>query len=190
MRRLWHNRARRLAAAAAAGSAVLAGVALAQTGMEFMPDGGRTLTLTAFGADPGRLAEIAAMKKDADQWRSLVEDTAADLTETQVLTLASYLALNLPLAEPASLAGLEPGKLADALPPDGKDLAIANCQSCHSLFTGYLTHDRKKTGWMQTFRGPFHVEIKMSRTEIETFARYSELNMPLSFEEVPPEWRF
>lgn len=169
---------------------LLAGVAFAQTGMEFMPDGGRTLALAVFDNDPGRISEIAAMSKELDEWRSLVTETGAELSEAQALTLAGYLALNLPLAEPASLAELEPAELADALPRDGKDLAVAHCQSCHSLFTGYLTHDRDKTGWMQTFRAPFHLEIDMNQTEIETFAWYSELNMPLSFDEVPPEWRF
>lgn len=176
--------------AAAVVCALLFASAMAQTDMEFMPDGGRTLALDVFTADPDRLAEVAAMSKKEDEWRSLVESTGADLSEAQVLTLAGYLALNMPMDEPASLAGLGADALGEALPPDGKDLAIAHCQSCHSLFTGYLTHDRDKTGWMQTFRAPFHREIPMSPTEIETFARYSELNMPLSIDEVPPEWRF
>lgn len=165
-------------------------LALAQTGMEFMPDGGRTLTLAAFDNDPGRIAEIAAMSREPDEWYALVMDAGAELTEVQARTLAGYLALNLPLADPASVKDLDPAELADALPRDGKDLAVANCQSCHSFFTGYLTHDRDKTGWMQTFQAPFHREIDMNRTEIETFAHYSELNMPLSFDEVPAEWRF
>lgn len=176
--------------AAAAGAVMLAAAALAQMGMEFMPDGGRTLALAAFGNDPGRIAGIAAESREAEEWYALVMDTGAGLTEVQARTLAGYLALNLPLADPASLKDLEPAELANALPRDGKDLAIANCQSCHSFFTGYLTHDRDTTGWMQTFQAPFHREIDMNRTEIETFARYSELNMPLSFDEVPPEWRF
>jgi len=155
-----------------------------------MPEGGRTLVLAAFGENPDRIAEIASMENNAEEWRELVEQAGAELTEVQILTLSSYLALNLPLAEPASLADLEPAGLADALPPDGKDLAVKHCQACHSFFTGYLTHDRDKTGWMQTFQSPFHQEIPMSRTEIETFARYSELNMPMSYEEVPAEWRF
>lgn len=169
---------------------MLAGVALAQEGMEWMPEGGRSLALTVFGEDPSRLAEVAAMDKDADAWRGLVDEQGADLSEVQALTLAGYLALNMPLDDPASLSGMQGAGLADALPPDGKALAVKHCQSCHSFFTGYLTHKRDKTGWMQTFQSPFHQEIPMTRTEIETFARYSELNMPMSFDEVPPEWRF
>lgn len=176
--------------AAAVGAVMPAALVLAQVGMEFMPDGGRTLALVAFDNDPDRIAEIAATTREPDEWYALVMDAGAGLTEVQARTLAGYLALNLPLADPASLKDLEPAELADALPRDGKDLAVANCQSCHSFFTGYLTHDRDKTGWMQTFQAPFHREIDMNRTEIETFAHYSELNMPLSFDEVPPEWRF
>lgn len=174
----------------AAAGAVLAGAALAQTGMEFMPDGGRLLVLTAFGADPARIAEIAGMALDADEWRSLVNETGADLTETEAITLAGYLALNLPLEDPSALAALDAAALAAALPADGKDLAIAHCQSCHSLFSGYLMHDRDATGWAQNFGTPSHLEIPMTETEIGTFSHYSEFNMPLSFDEVPPEWRF
>ena len=112
-------------------SVVLAGAALAQKGMEWMPEGGRALVLAAFGENPDRIAEIASMEHNAQEWRELVEQAGADLTEVQILTLSSYLALNLPLAEPASLADLEPASLAEALPPDGKDLAVKHCQACH-----------------------------------------------------------
>jgi len=180
----------RYAVVCALGAGLSATAVLAQQGMEWMPDGGRTLALSVFGSDPERIAEIAAADRSEAQWLSALLDEDAGLDEPQAPTLAGYLALNMPLAEPGALAGLEPAALPDALPADGKDLAIKHCQSCHSLFTGYLTHDRDKTGWMQTFQSPFHKEIPMSRTEIETFARYSEINMPMAFDEVPPEWRF
>lgn len=176
--------------AAAAAVGLLVGAAFAQTGMEFMPDGGRSLALAVFGGDPERMTEIAGMRREEEEWRALLLETETAMSEVQIQTLAGYLALNMPLADSASLKDLDQAGLADALPRDGKDLAVAHCLPCHSLFTGYLTHDRDKTGWMQTFRSPFHLEIKMNRTEIETFARYSELNMPMSIDEVPPEWRF
>jgi hypothetical protein len=40
------------------------------------------------------------------------------------------------------------------------------------------------------FLSPFHREMKMSAQEREEFARYSELNMPMKFEDVPEELRF
>lgn len=174
----------------AVGAVALAGVALAQAGMEFVPDGGRTLSLKVFGADPDRLADVADKSLDREEWWEYLTQSDVDLNETEALTLAGYLSLNMPLEEPEALAGLDAEELADALPRDGKDLAIRHCQSCHGFYSGYLAHDRDMAGWMQTFHAPFHLEIPMSRTEIETFALYSEYNMPLAIDEVPPEWRF
>ena len=172
------------------GAMALAGVALAQAGMEFVPDGGRTLSLKVFGADPDRLADVADKSLDREEWWEYLTQSDVDLNVTEALTLAGYLSLNMPLEEPEALAGLDAEELADALPRDGKDLAIRHCQSCHGFYSGYLAHDRDMAGWMQTFHAPFHLEIPMSRTEIETFALYSEYNMPLAIDEVPPEWRF
>ncbi|PQO23957.1 hypothetical protein C2I36_04985 [Rhodobacteraceae bacterium WD3A24] len=177
-----------------AGAALAAaGAALAQQGMEFIPDGGRTLALEIFGDDPERLAELAARDLEAADWREMIAEEAGEdeeLDETRIATLASYLAINFPVEAAAELAEMEAEALPDALPRDGKDLAVRHCQSCHGLFSGYLSHDRDATGWTQTFSAPFHQEIPMSDIEIETFANYSELNMPLSIEDVPPAWRF
>lgn len=180
---------RRLALATGATLVALAGGALAQ-GMDFMPDGGRTLAMDVLADASGGLAEIAGMEQDAAAWLDYVTERAPDLGEAQRLTLAEYLAANMPLDAPDELSGLEGEALGAALPRDGKDLAVANCQSCHSLFTGYLTHDRDAAGWEATFKSPFHTEIPMDAVQIRTFATYSEHNMPLSFDEVPPEWRF
>jgi hypothetical protein len=176
--------------ALSAGGLALAGMALAQVGMEFIPDGGRTLALKVFGDDPARLSKISAKSLEREEWHALLADLEVELTETETLTLAGYLSLNMPLEDPGALADLEPEALAEALPRDGKDLAIRYCQSCHGLFSGYLAHDRNMAGWMMTFHAPFHLEIPMDQTQIETFALYSEYNMPLRIEDVPPEWRF
>ena len=116
-------------------------------------------------------------------------DRDPSLDEVTVQTLAGYAALNLPLDQSALSEAAEE-ELTDLLPPDGKDLSIAQCQFCHSLFSGYLMHDRDRTGWKGTFKAPFHTEIPMTEVERDTFASYSALNMPLSFEDVPPELRF
>ncbi|PKP74837.1 MAG: hypothetical protein CVT84_06315 [Alphaproteobacteria bacterium HGW-Alphaproteobacteria-6] len=162
---------------------------LAQAGFEFMPDGGRNLLVQVVKAEPATLAGIAARKLDAGEWLALVQEHDAGLTEAEGLTLAGYLALNLPLAEPAALAGLPPEKLADALPRDGKDLAIRHCQGCHGFYTGYLGHHRDMTGWMVMFNSPFHTEIRMNPTERRTFAQYSAENLPMPIEDVPADLR-
>lgn len=190
MARRVQERVRLSGVATAVGAAAIAGVALAQAGMEFVPNGGRSLALKVFGDDPDRLGEAAKTSLDRDEWWDYLTATDAELSEIEMLTLAGYLSLNMPLEEPEALADLDAEELADALPRDGRDLALRHCQSCHGLFSGYLAHDRDMAGWMQTFQAPFHLEIPMTRTEIETFALYSEYNMPLAIDEVPPEWRF
>lgn len=185
-----HRRTRRRIAALALSGILAGGLALAQQGLEFIPDGGRTLLINTFDADSARIAELAGMDLAPDGWRDLIAESGADLTDVQATTLAGYLDYNMPLADPEALAGLEDAEIAEALPRDGRDLALRHCQSCHGLFSGYLAHDRDQAGWESTFRAPFHLEIPMNETEIRTFAHYSEHNMPLGYDEVPPEWRF
>lgn len=156
----------------------------------FMPEGGRTiLARLVAGLEPDTRQAVLTREAEADDWADWARAQDPDISEIAAQTLAGYSALNLPLAD-AALAKVSPDDLADALPPDGKDLAIAQCQFCHSLFSGYLMHDRDETGWKGTFKAPFHTEIPMSEVERDTFAGYSALNMPLNFEDVPPEWRF
>lgn len=156
----------------------------------FMPSGGRALLLELVGKDDGNaLAEIAARDQSAAEWQAWAQAKKPDLDKTALATFAGYAELNFPAGKDILL------KLAESadgalLPPDGKDLAIAQCQFCHALFSGYLMHDRDEIGWKSTFKSPFHLEIPMSEVERDTFARYSALNMPLRFEDVPPELRF
>lgn len=156
----------------------------------FMPPGGRTLLLALVGPEDGKaLAEIAARDQSGEEWQAWAEAQAPKLDETALATFAGYAELNLPVGEDVLAALAENGDSA-LLPQDGKDLAIAQCQFCHSLFSGYLMHDRDEVGWRGTFKSPFHSEIPMSEVERDTFAHYSALNMPLRFEDVPPELRF
>ena len=122
-------------------------------------------------------------------WKAWATGLDPELSTAQIETLAGYADLNFPLSED-TLAEIAEAGDASLLPPDGKDLAIAQCQFCHSLFSGYLMHNRDETGWRGTFKAPFHKEIPMSEIERDTFARYSAINMPLKFEDVPPELRF
>jgi len=174
---------------AMAALALASGVALGQIGFEFMPDGGRNLMVQAFDAQSGTLTDISAMALDAEGWQAWITEAQATLAEDEVMTLASYMALNLPLADPEALGALGPEDLAAALPRDGKDLAIRYCQGCHGFYTGYLGHDRDANGWMVMFNSPFHTEIRMNRTERLTFAHYSAINLPMRLEDVPPDLR-
>lgn len=180
--------------AGTAGLALLAGVVLAQAGFEFMPDGGRTLALQAFGTEPDLLSEIAARSDDAEGWQAFIAANAVerglDFSDAQTETLSHYLALNMPLADLEDLTERAPEDLARALPRDGKDLAIQYCQGCHGFYTAYLGHDREVNGWLVVFNSPFHMEIRMDPTERRTFAHYSAINLPMRIEDVPPDMRF
>lgn len=160
--------------------------ALGQIEFDFMPDGGRGLLARLVGEQYTDLAAIAIEQRDMASWRDYLVGRG-DLTETELETLAGYLSVNFPLDEDMFQADED---LLTALPSDGKDLAIANCQFCHSIFSGYLMQDRDAQGWRSTFQSPFHSELPMSPEERETFVLYSATNMPLAFEDVPPELRF
>lgn len=145
----------------------------------FMPDGGRGDFPRAF---PDAEVQDWALAQDltAEDWQAEIAARAPDLTEAEVGTLADYLAAIAPLDR----AGDDP------LPPDGRDIALAQCQSCHSLFSGYLMQRRDRAAWLSTFASPFHSVIDMTDAEKAIFADYSARNMPMRFEDVPPELRF
>ncbi|WP_102108032.1 hypothetical protein [Oceaniglobus roseus] len=113
-------------------------------------------------------------------WRDEIATRAPALGEKPRATLAAYLSVIAPRAADPS----------GELPPDGRDLALTNCLSCHSLFTGYLMQRRDRAGWLSVFASPFHKEIEVTPEERELFADYSALNMPMRLQDVPPELRF
>jgi len=171
---------------------VLALPAWGQEGYEFMPKGGKTLLLQVLGSPPdmAELSRIAATKHTEEEWSGALAAHKAALSDKELRTLAAYLAVNMPLAEGVLEAAVKAGKIGDALPPDGRELAWNQCQFCHSLFTGYLTQDRDLAAWQAEFQTPFHREITMTEQERETFSRYSAINMPMKIDDVPPELRF
>ena len=93
----------------------------------------------------------------------------------------------MPLPKATLQQAAKRGDIASALPPDGRELAWNQCQSCHSLFSSYLTQDRDVQGWRNMFLSPFHRELKMTPQEREEFSRYSAINMPMKIEDVPED---
>lgn len=145
----------------------------------FMPDGGRGDFPRVF---PDAATQAWAMAQDLtpEDWQAEIATRAPDLGDRETRTLAAYLAAVAPLERAAD----------DPLPPDGRDIALAQCQSCHSLFSGYLMQRRDRAAWLSTFASPFHSVIDLTDGEKAIFADYSALNMPMRFEDVPPELRF
>jgi len=164
----------------------------AQESLDFMPKGGKSLLLQILdpSSEDSELRRMSKVGQGAEAWQAELAPRTGGLDDRERRTLAAYLAVNMPLAEgaPKDVAG-EDG-IATALPPDGQELAVNYCQFCHSFFSGYLMIDRDVQGWRGTFETPFHREIEMTEKERETFARYSAINMPMKFEDVPEELRF
>ena len=140
----------------------------------FMPKGGRTLALERLA--PADMKEAAGGKRTEAEWNAWL-GSRGTMSDKERATLAAYLAVNMPAD-------------ASALPSDGRELATNECQSCHSLFSGYLTQSRDTQAWRNIFLSPFHRQMKLTEREREEFARYSALNMPLRVEEIPADLRF
>jgi hypothetical protein len=165
--------------------------AFAQPSFDFMPDGGRGLLRQLFGGERGAdLGAEVATGRTAPEWKTYLGTLGSTLTARQIDTLAGYLSVTAPVDAARLAAAAAQGDPAMAFPPDGKELAIASCQSCHSMFSGYLMQDRDAQGWRSIFLSPFHRELHMTDQERTIFVLYSTTNMPLKYDDVPPDLRF
>ena len=159
---------------------------------DFMPKGGKVLFIDVFGAAPdgATLDEMTAAARSEADWNGFLTGRDAGLGDKELRTLAAYLAVNMPAKRDVLDTAAKAGDIAAALPADGRELAWNGCQGCHSLFAGYLTQDRDLQGWENMFNSPFHRELKMTPRERDEFSRYSAINMPMKFEDVPEDLRF
>ncbi len=155
----------------------------------FMPKGSKTLLLE-LTSKPAELRDIGSARRSEAEWREFIAKHKASMTERDVNELAAYLAINTPVPEGALPDAQDAAALAAAFPADGRELAWNQCQSCHSLFSGYLMQSRDPQGWRSIFLSPFHRNIKMTAQERETFARYAAFSMPMKVEDVPADLRF
>lgn len=185
-----------LRSSAAAVAALMLGFApaLSQLDFAFMPKGGKDILLDVLGSRPNtdELRTILTTKRNEADWRQAMSGRVGLSSDRELRTLAAYLAGNLPVQSADTIVAKASGRaeLYEALPRDGRELAWNECQSCHSLFTGYLTQDRSIQAWRNTFFSPFHRELKMTTQEREEFAQYSAINMPMAIDDVPRELRF
>ncbi|SPH18800.1 hypothetical protein DEA8626_02345 [Defluviimonas aquaemixtae] len=168
--------------AALLGTAV---IGLAQEDVfDFIPVGGRTLleNLRAEGMPADLEGGIGSQGGDAEAWRARLEAAGAEAPSLEALdawqtdTLAYYLAANAPLA-----SGVD-------LPRDGRDMALALCQSCH-IITVVVTQERTREAWLRTMNGPSHVEIATTPAEREALADYLVINAGIPIDQIPPELR-
>ena len=171
-------------------AAILFGIALAFASaaqedlFDFIPKGGRSLIedVKAEGIPDDLSRAITSESADAAAWRDRLDAAKAAspaigaLDEWQVDTLAHYLAANAPLAADAEL------------PRDGRDMALALCQSCH-IITVVVTQDRTREAWLRTMNSPSHVEIATTPAEREALAEYLVINAGIPIDQIPPELR-
>ncbi|WP_371036367.1 hypothetical protein [Rhodosalinus sp. FB01] len=169
---------RYLAFSATAVAGLAAGLALAQEDdiFSFIPDGGRTLLagLLDGNAPEGLARAVATEDADEDAWMARLGDT--DLDQWQTETLAQYLAARAPF---------DPG---GEMPRDGRDLALALCQSCH-IITVTVTQDRTVEAWLGTMNSPSHIEIEMTEADRRLLAEYLVVNAGIPIDLIPRELR-
>jgi mono/diheme cytochrome c family protein len=161
----------------------------------FIPMGGKTLLMEAVqGAPAEEVQALLTGKRIREEWVSYLQGRKdavtglKPLSEHELLTLADYLAYNMPL--PASEAPADPGKAnwKKLLPPDGRDLAMENCQFCH-IITVAVTQAKSQDAWLGTLNKPSHTEIELSPKQRAALASYLVLNGGIPEDLVPEELR-
>lgn len=162
---------------------------------DFIPKGGRSLLTELLTAKPPIDARgILAAKRSREQWLSYLKDEAGKtpglkaLDEQELVTLADYLSFSMPLPSASIPADPARADWSKILLPDGRDLALNYCQSCH-IITVTVTQDRTKEHWLGTMNKPSHVGIKLSSQQREALASYLVLNAGISIDQVPPSLR-
>ena len=166
--------------------------------LTFIPAGGRTLlTDIATSKPPAPADELKPLltgKHSRDEWsgylsaHSKAVPAIQSLSDKQRLTLADYLSFHMPLPANQVPANLASTDWTRALPKDGRDLMLANCQGCH-IITVVVTQQRTKTAWLGTLSTPSHAVIKFTPEQREELASYLELNGGIPIDQVPEELR-
>ena len=175
----------------------LAGPILAQDEdvFAFIPSGGKTLLTQAVENAPSdEVRALLTGKRDRETWLSYLQDRKGALVGLktfgphELLTLADYLSFTIPLAEKNVPA--DPGRAnwQKLLPPDGRDLALDNCQFCH-IITVVVTQDKSMDAWLGTMNSPSHIEIELTARQREALASYLVLNANIPIDLVPEPLR-
>jgi hypothetical protein len=189
-------RSNRLTAVVALGALLISGLWAQEYDpiFNFIPSGGRSLLAQVLDTKPPA-ADVRALltsKRTREEWiadlkgRTNAISALKALDDRELLTLADYLSLNMPLPSPPADAAKANWK--HLLPRDGRDLALDYCQSCH-IITVTVTQDRSREHWLGTMNKPSHIEIKLSRQQREALASYLVLNAGIPIDQVPEDLR-
>lgn len=182
-----------LAAAALVLAPLVAGAADV---FDFIPSGGRTLLakVLAAKAPAEESRAIVTGKRSREDWEKHLRARAKAvpglqrLQEKELLTLADYLAFNMPLAAAKVPANPATANWEKLLPPDGRDFTLDYCQSCH-IITVVVTQDRTKEAWHGSLNKPSHVQIKLNKEQREALVNYLVLNAAIPIDLVPEDLR-
>jgi mono/diheme cytochrome c family protein len=186
----------RVALVSLAALLVASGAALAGDVFDFIPSGGRTLLLKVLASRPPAEEARALLsgKRTRDEWLAYLRGRGKAmpglqaLKEKELLTLADYLSFNMPLPAAKVPGSPTQGNTEKLLPPDGRDLALNYCQSCH-IITVVITQDRSKEAWLGSWSKPSHIEVKLTREQREALASYLVLNAAIPIDLVPEDLR-
>jgi hypothetical protein len=144
----------------------------------FIPDGGRSLLESALARRPDLAADLTETHRPED-WMAHIQmgelPGTGWLDHWQAQTLADYLAYAAPI-DPA------------ALPPDGRDMTLGRCQSCH-IITVVVTQARSKEAWLGTMSKPSHVGVPLTPEERNQLADYLTVNAGIPIDAIPAELR-
>lgn len=147
----------------------------------FIPAGGRTVLSDLLAGQPDAVGALDVVRS-SDEWEQGLADGTVGLDGGAALddwarrTLADYLAYAAPIGDPG------------ALPWDGRDMALARCQSCH-IITVTVTQDRPREQWLGTFNKPSHIGVPLTEAERGQLADYLSVNAGISIDDIPPELR-
>jgi hypothetical protein len=169
---------------------VLVHAPVAGNDFDWMPKGGCELLkmVIAQCEKCDDILQALTEKKSQDEWKTYFKGKkigTKKLSERELNTISSYLALNFPL---------EDGKLPEdikkldcaSLPADGSTLMLERCSFCHPV-APVMTLERNVEGWRSAYYYPPMPESKLSDTEIETLIRYLAYNTPVPVEDIPRE---
>lgn len=184
----------RAIAVALAAAGVLFGAQAADV-FDFIPLGGRSLLAQVLaGRTATDIQSVVSAKHTRDEWLAYLKShgalfpAAQKLSDKQLLTLADYMAFNLPLAAGKVPATPTQAAWEKALPMDGRDMALDYCQSCH-IITVVITQDRTKAAWLGSLNKPSHVGIKLNAQQRDALTNYLVLNAAIPIDQVPEDLR-
>lgn len=154
---------------------------LADPGAE-LPAGPKEILEQWAKNDVAALAELLDKDLNSEAWQAEFGEIEG---QGSLTALTAYLALNAPV----QVSGADVTAVLTILPPDGKELFLQNCLSCHGGERYFLQQSKTVDGWMAIFDAPYHRRLLVEGVERETFVTYAAETAPLSLDTVPEELR-